>query len=130
MELLIGVIFLFKFFDREIKDFYRLEVEVIDGGGLKFKNLVVVEVIVLDVNDEFLVFEFSFYNFIVIENFDLQIVLGSVYVLSKDLGINVDIYYSINGGNIRSVFSINFIGIIFIQSNIDYEIILKVWFNI
>lgn len=40
--------------------------------------------------------------------------LGSVYVLSKDLGINVDIYYSINGGNIRSVFSINFIGIIFI----------------
>lgn len=71
MELLIGVIFLFKFFDREIKDFYRLEVEVIDGGGLKFKNLVVVEVIVLDVNDEFLVFEFSFYNFIVIENFDL-----------------------------------------------------------
>lgn len=101
-----------------------------DGGGLKFKNLVVVEVIVLDVNDEFFVFELSVYKFIIIENFDINLLLGLVYVLSKDLGINVDIYYLISGGDMYRVFIINLIGIIFIRSNIDYERSLEMLFII
>lgn len=130
MESSTGVISLLKSLDRETKDFHRLEVEVTDGGGLKSKNSAVVEVTVLDVNDEPPVFEPSFYNFTVIENSDLQTVLGSVHASSKDLGTNADIYYSINGGNIHSVFSINSTGTIFTQSNIDHETTPKVWLNI
>lgn len=125
-----GEIHLITSLDRETNDFHRLEVQVTDGGGLKSKNSAVVEVTVLDVNDEPPVFQPSFYNFTIVENSDLHTVLGSVYASSKDLGTNADIYYSISGGNIHSVFSINSTGTIFTQSNIDHETTPKVWLNI
>lgn len=125
-----GVISLLKSLDRETKDFHRLEVQVTDGGGFKSKNTAVVQVTVLDVNDEPPVFQPSFYNFTIVENSDLQTVLGSVYASSKDLGTNADIYYSISGGDIHSVFSINSTGTIFTQSNIDHERTPKLWLNI
>ena len=116
-----GIITLSKSLDRETKDFHRLEVQVTDGGGLKSKNSAVVQVTVLDVNDEPPVFHPSFYNFTIIENSDLNTVLGSVHASSKDLGTNADIYYSISGGDIHSVFNINSTGTIFTQNNIDHE---------
>ena len=116
-----GVITLIKPLDRETKDFHRLEVQVMDGGGLKSKNSAVVEVTVLDVNDEPPAFEPSAYKFTIIENSDINSLLGSVYASSKDLGTNADIYYSISGGDMHRVFTINSTGTIFTRSNIDHE---------
>ncbi|KAJ7327360.1 condensed mesenchymal cell proliferation [Desmophyllum pertusum] len=125
-----GKITLHKSLDRETNDFHRLEVQVTDGGGLKSKNTAIIQVTVLDVNDEPPVFEPSSYSFTIVENSDLQTVLGSVHASSKDLGTNADIYYSISGGDVHQVFTINSTGTIFTQSNIDHETTPQLWLNI
>lgn len=116
-----GVVTLLKPLDRETQDFHQFEVEATDGGGLKSKHSAVVRVTVLDVNDEPPVFEPTFYNFTIVENSDVQTVVGSVHASSKDLGTNADIYYSIKGGNVDNVFTINSTGTVFTQGNIDHE---------
>ena len=116
-----GIVTLLQPLDRESKDFHRFEVEVVDGGGLRSKNSAVVQVVVLDVNDEPPIFQPSFYNFTIVENSPLWTVLGSVHASSKDLGTNADIYYSIKGGDIDSVFAINSSGTIFTRGSIDHE---------
>lgn len=116
-----GIVTLLKPLDRETEDFHRFEVEVTDGGRLRSKNSAMVQVMVLDVNDEPPVFQPSFYNFTIVENSPLQTVLGSVHASSKDLGTNADIYYSIKGGDVDSVFAINSTGTIFTQGRIDHE---------
>ena len=54
-----------------------------------------VSVILLDVNDNPPQFEFSMYLFNVSESTPIGSVVGGVYAVSKDVGVNAEITYSI-----------------------------------
>lgn len=94
--------------DREVVVFYSLYISVFDNV-LNFKcNFVWVNFIVLDKNDNSLVFV-NVENFIVVENVLIGVSVGLVFVIDVDVGSNGEIRFLIVKGNDDNVFCIDFV---------------------
>lgn len=124
-----GVISVAKNLDRETMDSHTLKVIAVDGGSKQSSNVATIVITVLDVNDEPPIFQYASYNFTIVENSSLTVV-GTVNAVSKDLGTNALISYSIIGGNTDNLFVINGTGTIYASGSIDREktpkLVLKV----
>ena len=62
---------------------------------------------VADANDNTPQFDQRFYEYIIMEHSLMGTIVGAVSAIDADVGTNAEIQYSIDGGNINSVFQIN-----------------------
>lgn len=105
----IGEIIFNQIFDYEMKVLYFFVVIVIDYGSFFLMLLVDVMVIVIDVNDNVLLFLKLLYNCIVVENLVSGVVVCYVIVSDVDFGVNGQLFYFIVIGDIGKVFGINMV---------------------
>ncbi|XP_036365784.1 protocadherin Fat 4-like isoform X1 [Octopus sinensis] len=101
-----------KALDREMKDKYKLIVQVSDGVH-KVESTVTITID--DVNDHAPEFSKSNYEFNLMENVTIGQIVGQVTALDKDDGINGKLSYSLSGKG-SQYFSIKLNGEIFVKS--------------
>lgn len=112
--------------DREMIDSYVIIVKVMDGGKLFCYGFILVMVNVIDINDNFFVFNSSLVIVVIFEVLFVFIFVIKIIVIDLDFGSNVEIFYSIILGNGMLVFVIFLnIGIIIINMKFDRENILN-----
>lgn len=70
----IGNVFIYLFLDREVIVFYILGIRIIDINLLKIVDNVII-VIVVDSNDNLLIFGFMFYEMFIVENIGVGILI-------------------------------------------------------
>ncbi|KAK6174384.1 hypothetical protein SNE40_017672 [Patella caerulea] len=117
-------------FDREKKQTYFLQVNVVDGApsdipnhtppGTPNKASAIVQVIITDRNDNSPFFEHELYNASVKEDAGLQ--HSIIMVTAQDPDTSDILTYSISQGNIRSAFGVQSKkGIIYVARQLDFE---------
>ena len=108
--------------DRELQDYYLVEVVASDGGDPSLSGRAMLAINVSDINDNSPVFERSEYEFVVTENTPAG-EFGSVFASDLDVGHNSDVEYSLFsdvGGALP--FSVNSVsGLLFTLVELDRE---------
>ena len=111
--------------DREVQEFYTMEVVATDGGTPSRSGSMMVDITIVDSNDNNPVFANSTYNITVPENVALNAVLLRVHATDPDVGLNGEIVYSFSSHTKEQygdLFSIdNATGQIQARGQIDYE---------
>ncbi|XP_041440520.1 protocadherin Fat 3 isoform X2 [Xenopus laevis] len=118
-----GIIILEQPLDRELQSSYNITVKASDlSPVLTLSSLAFVTITVLDVNDNPPIFERRDYWVTVPEDTTLGTKVLSVFAVSKDIGTNAEIVYSIRSGNEHAKFFINpKTGAILVVNTLDYE---------
>ena len=117
-----GIIYVADNLDRETKDEYSFKVTATDKGISRvLSGEVDVVINILDINDNFPIFEFDFYGFYLFyENATLGTIVVQVNATDKDIDNNGLITYSL-GPDCLGYFDISSDGTVRISNPIDYE---------
>lgn len=125
-----GKITLVSKLDREVDEYYYLTVIAVDHGSSNQKtSSTSINITVTDINDEYPVFEPSFYTAEKNEDTSLSSTIVTVAAYDDDIGNNGEITFAITSGD-TNVFSISteydsvnneYKGYIVLVSNLDYE---------
>ncbi|XP_078268421.1 protocadherin-11 X-linked isoform X2 [Rhinoraja longicauda] len=97
-------------FDREQQSSYTFQVKAADGGRPQRTSVARVTINVVDVNDNSPVFVYPPSNFsyeLVSTSANPGSVVGKVFAIDNDTGMNAELRYSIVSGNSRGLFAIN-----------------------
>ncbi|KAK3598460.1 hypothetical protein CHS0354_023013 [Potamilus streckersoni] len=82
--------------DRETKDYYRVEVFAFDGGSPSLTSSATIIVTINDTNDNVPEFIQSYYEFEIEENQPVDIFVGEVSAVDRDLSLNGVVSYYLN----------------------------------
>ncbi|XP_064636197.1 protocadherin Fat 1-like isoform X4 [Lineus longissimus] len=108
--------------DRESRSAYNITLMAKDQGTPSLSSTARLEVVLLDVNDNPPEFERSIYYASIREDLKIGNRVTTVYAMSKDIGINAEISYSIMGGNEQSMFRVDTTtGVIYLVRSLDFE---------
>lgn len=91
-----GVIYVIGVLDWEMKEYYVLNILVLDGSYYLFEGFGMVFIILLDVNDNELWFESLVYIVMILEKFLVGSFFVNFIVKDFDYGVNFDIFYFMN----------------------------------
>ncbi|XP_048400520.2 protocadherin-11 X-linked isoform X2 [Stegostoma tigrinum] len=97
-------------FDREQQSSYTFQVMAVDGGRPQRSSVARVTINVVDVNDNSPVFVYPPSNFsyeLVSTSANPGSVVGKVFAIDNDTGMNAELRYSIVSGNSRGLFAID-----------------------
>ncbi|XP_062916699.1 protocadherin-11 X-linked [Mobula hypostoma] len=97
-------------FDREQQSSYTFQVKAVDGGRPQRTSVARVTINVVDVNDNSPVFVYPSSNFsyeLVSTFANPGSVVGKVFAIDNDTGMNAELRYSIVSGNSRGLFAID-----------------------
>ncbi|XP_051877449.1 protocadherin-11 X-linked isoform X4 [Pristis pectinata] len=97
-------------FDREQQSSYTFQVKAVDGGRPQRTSVARVTINVVDVNDNSPVFVYPPSNFsyeLVSTSANPGSVVGKVFAIDNDTGMNAELRYSIVSGNSRGLFAID-----------------------
>lgn len=108
--------------DREATPTHRIVVRALDAGDPPRSSTAVVLLTVADVNDNPPEFERRQYDVLAPELLAPGAQLLRVHALSRDAGVNADVYYSIVDGDERGDFAVDrHSGVISVARPLDYE---------
>ncbi|XP_034036960.1 protocadherin gamma-C5-like isoform X11 [Thalassophryne amazonica] len=111
--------------DREKKAVHRLLLTALDGGNPVMSGTAQITVTVLDVNDNFPVFDKNMYKVSLLENTAKDIFVAKITAADADDGPNGEVEFSFNSqtpDSVLSVFEINSVtGEIYLKGDLDYE---------
>ena len=102
-----GMISVADYLDREITDFYTLDLRVVDLGTPQFTATATLQVTVLDVNDHIPIFDSKTYSIPVPELTEVGTSISTLAASDLDVGSNGDITYAIVAGNLNDTFEID-----------------------
>ncbi|XP_069749521.1 protocadherin-11 X-linked [Narcine bancroftii] len=97
-------------FDREQQSSYTFQVKAVDGGRPQRTSVARVTINVVDVNDNSPVFVYPPSNFsyeLVSTSASPGSIVGKVFAIDNDTGMNAELRYSIVSGNSRGLFAID-----------------------
>uniref|UniRef100_A0A4W3H428 Protocadherin 11 Y-linked n=1 Tax=Callorhinchus milii TaxID=7868 RepID=A0A4W3H428_CALMI len=97
-------------FDREQQSSYTFQVKAVDGGRPQRSSIARVTINVVDVNDNSPVFVYPPSNYsyeLVSISANPGSVVGKVFAIDNDTGMNAELRYSIVSGNSRGLFAID-----------------------
>ncbi|CAC5396085.1 FAT4 [Mytilus coruscus] len=117
-----GDIYLISKLDREQTPSYTLTLQLTDNIS-KHSSTGSVNIRVKDANDNIPTFDNNFYEFSVVENIPIKTTIGQVSAKDDDDGINADIEYSVESGNIVNTFTISTNGELILNKALDAEAI-------
>ena len=116
-----GIIYLSENLDREIQDIFIFTVVATDGGIPPLTGVVNVTVIVLDINDNFPIFNASNYTSVLLEDTSVGTEFLAVGTTDIDIDENAEVTYFIVD-DFNGTFTINNeTGVISLTESLDYE---------
>lgn len=117
-----GDIYLISKLDREQAPSYSLTLQITDNIS-KLTSTSQINIRVKDSNDNIPTFDNNFYEFSVVENIPIKTSIGQVLAKDDDVGINADMVYSVQSGNIGNTFTISTDGELVLNKALDAEAI-------
>ena len=116
-----GEIYLRDNFDREIQDLFSITVIATDAGTPPLTGDVNVSIIVLDINDNYPIFNQSNYTAVLLENTAAGTEFLTINSTDIDIDENAEVMYSIVD-NFNDTFAIdNITGVVSLTGDLDYE---------
>lgn len=117
-----GLITTSEVLDYEARQSYEIVVVARDGGIEPRESFRTLIIYVTDVDDQAPLYPSEQINFVVVENTDINTVVGQVQATDIDSGENNQLIYCLVGGNVFSAFAVNrSTGVITTVRDIDYE---------
>lgn len=117
-----GDIYLISKLDREQTPSYSLTLQITDTIS-KLTSTSPINILIKDSNDNIPTFDNNFYEFSVVENIPIKTSIGQVLAKDDDVGINADMVYSVQSGNIGNTFTISTDGELVLNKALDAEAI-------
>ncbi|CAC5419061.1 FAT4 [Mytilus coruscus] len=115
-----GAIYLLNTLDRETMSNYVLTIRISDDISATFTDDTLT-LNILDSNDNYPIFSADFFNIPIVESVTPTTEIIDLAATDADTGINGDIVYAITNGDPSSVFTINALGKLVLNSALDVE---------
>ncbi|XP_052079594.1 protocadherin Fat 4-like [Mytilus californianus] len=115
-----GAIYLLNTLDRETIPNYVLTIRISDDISVTFTDDMLT-LNILDSNDNYPIFSADFFNIPIVESVTPTTEIIDLVATDADTGINGDIVYAITNGDPSSVFTINAVGKLVLNSALDVE---------